>query len=83
MLRGALAEAGWTPIELPEANRSSIVSVPLADLDPADILGELRRRGVVCAARDGNLRLAVHFYNHEDDIDRVTNALSELRPVRA
>ncbi len=32
------------------------------------------------AARDGNLRLAVHFYNHEDDIEKVANALSELRP---
>jgi len=23
---------------------------------------------VLCAARDGSLPLAVHFYNHEDDI---------------
>ena len=30
------------------------------------------------SARDGNLRLAVHFYNHEDDIQRVASALSEL-----
>jgi selenocysteine lyase/cysteine desulfurase len=30
----------------------------------------------VCSARDGNLRLAVHFYNHEDDIDQVASALA-------
>jgi selenocysteine lyase/cysteine desulfurase len=33
---------------------------------------------VVAAARDGNLRLAVHFYNHEDDIEQLTGALADL-----
>jgi selenocysteine lyase/cysteine desulfurase len=35
-------------------------------------------QGIVCAARDGNLRLAIHLYNHEDDIERVALVLSEL-----
>ena len=78
LLRASLAEAGWTPVDLPEANRSCIVSVPLRDTEPAPLLAELKRRGVIGVARDGNLRLAVHFYNHEDDIDQVTSALSEL-----
>ena len=79
MLRTALAEAGWTPVDLPERNRGSIVSVPLGDADPSSLLAELKRRGVICSARDGNLRFAIHFYNHEDDIDRAARALSELR----
>jgi selenocysteine lyase/cysteine desulfurase len=79
MLRASLAAAGWTPIDLPEANRSTIVSVPLGGIEPAHILAELKRRGVICAARDGSLRLAVRFYNHEEDVDRVATALSELR----
>jgi len=54
------------------------VSVPLGDAEPAALLAELRRRGVICSARDGNLRLSVHFYNHEDDIERVAQALHEL-----
>ena len=65
----------WT---LPVANRSTIVSVPLGDGDTAELLAALKERGVVCAARDGNLRLAVHFYNHEDDIEQVANALADL-----
>jgi hypothetical protein len=40
-------------------------------------VAELLRHGVICSARDGNLRLAVHFY--KDDIDRVASALSALR----
>jgi selenocysteine lyase/cysteine desulfurase len=32
----------------------------------------------VRAARDGNLRLAIHLSNHEDDIEQVTSCLTEL-----
>ena len=78
LLRRALADCGWAPLDLQEANRSAIVSVPLGDTDPAHVVSELRARGVVCSARDGHLRLTVHFYNHEDDIERLASALSEL-----
>jgi selenocysteine lyase/cysteine desulfurase len=74
-LSAALSKIGWTPVELPEANRSCIVSVPLGGTEPLQLLAKLKGRGVVGAARDGNLRLSVHFYNHEDDIDRLTTAL--------
>lgn len=76
-LRSSLAEIGWEPVELPVANRSTIVSVPLGDADPTELLDRLKERNIICSARDGNLRLAIHFYNHEDDIDQVTIALTE------
>jgi selenocysteine lyase/cysteine desulfurase len=78
VLRASLSESGLKPVDLPPANRSTIVSVPLGDADPAPLLAALRERGVIAAARDGNLRLSLHFYNHEDDIERATRALSEL-----
>ncbi len=77
-LRAALTESGRSPIALAEANRSTIVAVPLGDADPVDLLGRLKQRGVVGAIRDGNLRLAIHFYNHEDDIARLIRALTDL-----
>ena len=43
LLRASLAEVGWTPVDLPEANRSTIVSVPLGDAEPAPLLAELKR----------------------------------------
>jgi selenocysteine lyase/cysteine desulfurase len=78
LLRASLSDVGWTPVDLPEANRSSIVSVPLGDAEPAHLLAHLKRRGIICSARDGNLRLAIHFYNDEDDIQRIASALSEV-----
>ena len=76
LLRSALVDLGRTPFDLPPANRSTIVAVPLTGVDPAATLARLRERGVTCAVRDGNLRLAVHFYNHEDDIAQVAEALA-------
>jgi cysteine desulfurase/selenocysteine lyase len=77
-LRDSLSAIGRTPVDLPAANRSTIVSVPLGDDDPARLLATLREQGVVGAARDGNLRMSVHFYNHEDDIERLAAALSAV-----
>ena len=78
LVRVSLSEAGRTPVDLPATNRSTIVSVPLGDTEPTQLLAELKQRGVVCAARDGNLRVSMHFYNHEDDIDRLTRTLAEV-----
>jgi cysteine desulfurase / selenocysteine lyase len=78
-LRAAVTEIGWDPIELPERNRSTIVSVPFGDADPAQLLAALSEREVIASARDGHLRLSVHFYNHEDDIDRLATALRSIK----
>ena len=78
-LRAALADAGWDPVDLPAPNQSTIVSVPLGSREPARLLSALSDQGIVCAERDGNLRLSIHFYNHEDDIDRLVTALTSSR----
>jgi cysteine desulfurase/selenocysteine lyase len=76
MLRAAMADIGRQAIDLPRANRSTIVSVPLGQAG-AQVVDHLRQRSIVCSVRDGNLRLAVHLYNHEEDIEQITSALSE------
>lgn len=79
VLRSTLASEGWEPVDVPEQNRSTIVSVPLGEREPGALLDGLSERGVVCSARDGNLRLTVHFYNDEDDIERLAGALRAVR----
>jgi len=81
-LRSTLSEAGWEPVDLPAASRSTIVSVPFGDADPAELLAKMSQAGIACSARDGNLRLAVHFYNHEDDINQVVSTLKALQLSR-
>jgi selenocysteine lyase/cysteine desulfurase len=74
-LRAALTGIGWDPVDLPERNQSTIVSVPLGDSAAPRLPIALSEQGVICSVRDGNLRLAVHFYNHEDDIERLVSTL--------
>jgi selenocysteine lyase/cysteine desulfurase len=75
-LRAALARVGWDALDLAESNRSTIVSIPLGDLEPDRLVRALADEGVVCSARDGALRLSVHLYNHEDDIERLVAVLA-------
>lgn len=65
-------------MDLPERNRSTIVSIALHGRDAGPVPAVLEDRSVVAAARDGNLRIGVHFYNDEDGIDRLTSALAEV-----
>ena len=81
-LRAALARVGWEALDLPPANRSTIVSIPLGDLEPARLVRALADDGVICSARDGALRLSVHLYNHEDDIERLVTALASQPRAR-
>jgi len=78
LLRGALTGAGWEPVALPAENRSTILRVPLGDLEPARVVHALSEHRVIASARDGALRFSVHLYNHEDDIDRLVAVLGSL-----
>ncbi len=55
--------------------RSSILSVEREGVDPSLLEAALRGAGVVAAVRDGRLRLSLHGYNDETDVDRLLSAL--------
>ena len=55
------------------AHRSTIVSVQVADTDQT--LARLREANVIASVRAGRVRLAVHFYNFDEEIDRVAELL--------
>lgn len=68
-LQKALAAEGSAFRPFPEECRSSIVSVPVNDIEV--VMARFRQANVVASVRAGNVRLAVHFYNLEEEIDRV------------
>ena len=75
-LRAELAARGIPDLAMDAARRSHLVAVPLAGRDPAAVLATLRAKGVACSARDGNLRLAPHFYNDEADVATAVAAIA-------
>ena len=63
------------PVRTPrqEAERGPLVVLEMPDADR--VASELAVEGILCSARSGGLRVAFHYYNTEDDVDRLEEAL--------
>jgi cysteine desulfurase / selenocysteine lyase len=57
----------------PQRHRSTIVSAPVDDTEAA--MTRLHTANVVASVRAGRVRLSVHFYNLEEELDRVAELL--------
>jgi selenocysteine lyase/cysteine desulfurase len=54
---------------------SPITAAHFPHIDPAVLVQKLRDQRILASARHGCLRVSVHFYNTEEDIDRLIAAL--------
>lgn len=75
-LRGRLIAAGW-PVLTPEAPERRAGNICIASDRAEELEARLRARGVLAWGGDGRLRLSVHGYNDNGDIDRAVAALEE------
>jgi cysteine desulfurase/selenocysteine lyase len=57
---------------------SHIVTAKFPGRDPSILARELKARRVLTAARHGFLRVSPHFYNNEDDLNRMDEELRKL-----
>jgi selenocysteine lyase/cysteine desulfurase len=74
-LYDALAVYHLSVAPFPPDNRSTIVSVQVGDADA--VLARLRRANVVATVRAGRVRLSAHFYNLEEELDRVAALIAD------
>jgi selenocysteine lyase/cysteine desulfurase len=72
LIRSRLASIG---ADAPDQG-SQIVTARLPGRDVADVVRSLKEHNILVAARHGRLRLSPHFYNTEDDVERLYAALS-------
>lgn len=76
-LRAGLRELGLEPITPDDrASRSGITCVKVAD--PAAAATSLAARQIFSSPRRGTLRIALHAYNDEADVDRTLEALRSI-----
>ena len=68
-----------TPVD--PAHRGPLVCVRSTDA-PA-LVASLAEENIVCSLRDTNLRVAAHYYNTDDDIDTLLDALARRRHLLA
>lgn len=72
-LQDALTAEGADFRPFPGKNRSTIVAVPVRDTEA--VLARFRRSNVVASVRAGRIRLSVHVYNSEEELDRVAEMI--------
>jgi len=80
-LTSRLSEEGWRVLS-PIQNENSRSAETLVEMEqPAKATRHLFRRGVVVTEKPEGIRVATHFLNNEDDIERLIEGLKESRSV--
>jgi len=78
-LTSRLIEAGWNVLS-PIQNESSRSAETLVQVKkPADAVRHLFRRGVIVTEKPEGIRVATHFFNNEDEIEKLIVGLNETR----
>jgi selenocysteine lyase/cysteine desulfurase len=78
-VRALAAHSGWTVYGAAnESDRSAIVALERSGVDPNAAANALRCQGVVVSCRRGRLRVSPHFYNNEQDLERLEAGLAGL-----
>jgi cysteine desulfurase/selenocysteine lyase len=71
MTRAMLRDAGASILH----DGAPIIAAHFDGLDASCLAKDLRERRIHVSARHGNLRVSTHFYNNEDDIEKLRRAL--------
>jgi cysteine desulfurase/selenocysteine lyase len=83
-LRAGLEAAGFELITPAEPELSGcIVTCRHPDVCPLRIHAWLKEAKMVCAVRENLLRIAPHFYNTEDEVDRFLERIRDPRAAKA
>lgn len=81
-LTSRLAEHGWkilSPLQN-EATRSAETLVEVKK--PAEMVRDLRNRGVIVTEKPQGIRVATHFFNNEDEIEKLVAAMDETESAK-
>ena len=78
ILLDRLDNPAFKPLLFEEEHRSGILSIYCEGLE--GIRMRLKEENIVCAPRSGMLRVAPHFYNTEEDMERLVNVLNNYEP---
>jgi len=74
----SLREIGWPSVTpAVDERRGAMVCIP--SRASGQLSQELLKRDIVTSNRDDNLRVCLHFYNNDEDVDVLVAALRELR----
>lgn len=77
VLRQGVAELGW-PVLTPEPPAERAANVVFEHADPARMEQALRMRSVLVWSGDRRIRMSLHAYTNEEDVERALQALRDI-----
>lgn len=80
-LREEVTALGGRPATPPTDDPGPMLAVRSTDAEA--LVAALAAEGIVTSSRDGNLRVSLHGYNDEGDVDRLLRALADNRALLA
>ena len=79
LLTDRLLEAGWRVLSPLQNENMRSAETLVAVESPKRVVVQLLRSNVVVTEKPEGIRVATHFFNNEDDVDRLIEALNETR----
>jgi selenocysteine lyase/cysteine desulfurase len=76
VLTGRLIEAGWHVLSPIVDERMRSAETLVAADDPAGLVAKLAEQKIVVTKKPQGIRIATHFFNNEEDVERLITALS-------
>jgi selenocysteine lyase/cysteine desulfurase len=78
LVRRRLEERGFEIITPADPQRhAGIVTARRPDIDSSALFARLKQQGFICSLRENRLRIAPHFYNTEEEVERFCAALPD------
>jgi len=74
-LTNRLNEAGWKVLSPIEDERARSAETLVQAEDPADVVAKLAEQKIIVTKKPQGIRVATHFFNNEEDIERLIAAL--------
>lgn len=77
ILTNRLSESGWRVLSPIADDRTRSAETLVHAADPGGLVAKLAERKIIVTKKPQGIRVATHFFNNEDDIERLVTALSE------
>lgn len=76
ILTRRLSESGWKVLSPIADDRTRSAETLVQADDPAGVVAKLAERKIIVTKKPQGIRVATHFFNNEDDIERLIEALT-------
>ena len=78
-LTSRLLQEGWSVLAPIQTENSRSAETLVQAEKPAEVVRHLFRRGVIVTEKPEGIRVATHFLNNEDDIEKLISGLNETK----